>query len=216
MQVSYETSGQGLTGRYCCQRRHHTYGKPRCQQMVARFLDDHVVAQVLSALAAAAGTRGLACDRVRRQYQLAEPQNRLVARQLERPASTHASTTGNPAADSSAGAAARPGPRPPHRSGQPRARPMVAGHPGPRDRHADRHPVRMAQTRLDHRPARHPAPYRWIITADQAEVERLRALHQLPANYHNRRRWTDDGTPIDTSKDKEPDNHGTGDLRSSH
>ena len=59
-------------------------------------------------------------------------------------------------------------------------------------------------------------PYRWIITADPAEVERLRALHQLPAGYHNRRRWTDDGTPIDTSKDKEPGNHGRGDLRSSH
>jgi hypothetical protein len=45
-------------------------------------------------------------------------------------------------------------------------------------------------------------PYRWIITADSAEVERLRALHQLPAGYHNRRRWTDDGTPIGTSKDQ--------------
>ena len=59
-------------------------------------------------------------------------------------------------------------------------------------------------------------PYRWIITADPAEVERLRALHQLPAGYHNRRRWTDDGTPIDTSKDKEPGNHEREDLRSSH
>jgi DNA invertase Pin-like site-specific DNA recombinase len=29
MQVSYEASGQGLTGRYCCQRRHHTYGASR-------------------------------------------------------------------------------------------------------------------------------------------------------------------------------------------
>ena len=110
MQVSYETSRQGLTGRYCCQRRHHTYGEPRCQQMAARFLDDHVVAQVLSALAPAAlelsvtaaaqvETRraeadriwrqrleraDFACDRARRQYQLAEPENRLVARQLER------------------------------------------------------------------------------------------------------------------------------------
>ena len=54
LQVSYETSGQGLTGRYCCQRRHHTYGEPRCQQMAARFLDEDVVAQVLSALAPAA------------------------------------------------------------------------------------------------------------------------------------------------------------------
>src|SRR5207245_8454231 len=52
--VSYEASGQGLTGRYCCQRRHHTYGEPRCQQMAAGFLDDHVVAQALSALAPAA------------------------------------------------------------------------------------------------------------------------------------------------------------------
>ena len=59
-------------------------------------------------------------------------------------------------------------------------------------------------------------PYRWIIIADRAEVGRLRALHQRPAGYHNRRRWTDDGTPIDTSKDKEPGNYGTGDLRSSH
>src|SRR5262249_18533835 len=110
LQVSYEASGQGLTGRYCCQRRHHTYGEPRCQQMAARFLDEHVVAQVLSALAPAAlelsvtaaaqveGRRAEAdriwrqrleraeylCDRARRQYQLAEPENRLVARQLER------------------------------------------------------------------------------------------------------------------------------------
>ena len=110
LQVSYETSGQGLTGRYCWQRRHHTYGEPRCQQMAARFLDEHVVAQVLPALAPAAlelsltaaaqaGTRraevdriwrqrleraDFGCDRARRQYQLAEPENRLVARQLER------------------------------------------------------------------------------------------------------------------------------------
>ena len=52
--MSYEASGQGLAGRYCCQRRHHTYGEPRCQQMAARFLDDHIVVQVLSALAPAA------------------------------------------------------------------------------------------------------------------------------------------------------------------
>src|SRR5262249_12399864 len=75
-----------------------------------RSLDDHVVAQVLSALAPAAlelsvtaarqieGRRAevdriwrqrleradFICDRARRQYQLAEPENRLVARQLER------------------------------------------------------------------------------------------------------------------------------------
>ena len=322
MQVSYEASGQGLTGRYCCQRRHHTYGEPRCQQMAARFLDDHVVAQVLSALAPAAlelsltaaaqaGARraevdriwrqrleraDFACDRARRQYQLAEPENRLVARQLEReweaalaerahlgeeyeryqqqrparlspaelaairalagdiPALWAAPTTtiadrkrliraviesvqvtadgatervqatvtwaggyqthadlsaaggpdrpavvlpgahgadpgtgragpgqrrdrrparrrglphapparplprrGDPAADPPAGPAPRPGPRPPHRSRQPRTRAVVAGHLGPRDRDAGGDPVRVAQTRLGHRPARHPA-----------------------------------------------------------
>src|SRR6266536_2327570 len=110
MQVSYESSRQGLTGRYCCQRRHHTYGQARCQQLAARFLDDHVVAQVLSALAPAALELSVTaarqveahraevdriwrqrleraeflCDRARRQYQLAEPENRLVVRQLER------------------------------------------------------------------------------------------------------------------------------------
>src|SRR5260221_121111 len=110
LQVSYERSGRGLTGRYCCQRRHHTYGEARCQQMAARFLDDHVVAQVLSALAPAAlelsvtaarqvearraeadriwrqrlERADFGCGRARRQYQLAEPENRLVVRQLER------------------------------------------------------------------------------------------------------------------------------------
>ena len=110
LQVSYEASGQALTGWYSCQRRHHTYGEPRCQQMAARFLDDHVAAQVLSALAPAAlelsvtaaaqvedrraevdkiwrqrlERADFTCDRARRQYQLAEPENHLVARQLER------------------------------------------------------------------------------------------------------------------------------------
>src|SRR6266536_4253030 len=110
MQVNYESSRQGLTGRYCCQRRHHTYGEARCQQMAARSLDDQVVAQVLSALAPAALELSVTaarqiearraevdriwrqrleraeflCDRARRQYQLAEPENRLVVRQLER------------------------------------------------------------------------------------------------------------------------------------
>src|SRR5690348_17536634 len=110
LQLNYETSGQGLAGRYCCQRRHDNYGGPRCQQMAARFLDEYVVAQVLSALAPAAlelsvtvaaqaearraetdriwrqrlERADFACDRARRQYQLAEPENRLVARQLER------------------------------------------------------------------------------------------------------------------------------------
>ncbi len=59
-------------------------------------------------------------------------------------------------------------------------------------------------------------PYRWIITADHAEVERLRALHQLPAGYHNRRRWTDADTTIESPQNKEPDNHAKETLRKSH
>ncbi|MEV6869053.1 recombinase family protein, partial [Streptosporangium subroseum] len=109
MQITYESNRHGLIHRYCCQRRHHTYGEARCQQMAGRFLDDHVVEEVLGALAPAAlevSVRAaeqieahrrqveriwrqrleraeFACDRARRQYQLAEPENRLVARQLE-------------------------------------------------------------------------------------------------------------------------------------
>ena len=381
LQVSYEASGRGLTGRYCCQRRHHTYGEPRCQQMAARFLDDHVVAQVLSALApaalelsvAAAGQvearraevdriwrqrlerADFACDRARRQYQLAEPENRLVARQLEReweaalaerahlgeeyqryqrqrparlspaelaairalagdipalwaaPTTTvadrkrllraviesvqvtadgatervHATVTWAGGHQSRA-ALSRPVARIDQLSyypalaeriralaGQGLGSAAIAGQLAaegfrtPR-RHDRFHPGEIQQLirRLGLRPgldhdhrtdqgslgpsqwwlatlAREigmPAatlfgwlrrgwvsgrqdtrpPYRWIITADSAEVERLRVLHQLPAGYHNRRRWTDDGTPIDTSKNKEPGNHEREDLRSSH
>ena len=381
LRVSYEASGQGLTGRYCCQRRHHTYGEPRCQQMAAGFLDDHVVAQVLSALAPAAlelsvtaagqvETRRaevdriwrqrleraeFACDRARRQYQLAEPENRLVARQLEReweaalaeraqlgeeyeryqrarparlsagelaairalasdipalwaaPTTTvadrkrliraviesvqvtadgatervHATITWAGGHQTHAGLR-RPVARIDQLSyypalteriralaGQGLGSAAIAGQlaaegfrtprlherfhdgeiqqlirrlglrPGLDHDHRTDHgslgpgqwwlaalareigmPVATLfgwlkrgwiTGRQDTRP-----PYRWIITADAAEVGRLRALHQLPAGYHNRRRWTDDGTPIDTSKDKEPGNHERGDLRSSH
>ena len=50
-------------------------------------------------------------------------------------------------------------------------------------------------------------PYRWIITADPAEVQRLRALHQLPA-LPQPAPLDDDGTPIDRHpQDKEPGNH---------
>jgi hypothetical protein len=372
LQVSYEASGQGLAGRYCCQRRHHTYGEPRCQQMAARFLDEHVVAEVLSALAPAAlelsvtaaaqveirraetgriwrqrlERADFACDRARRQYQLAEPENRLVARQLEReweaalaerahlgeeyeryqrarparlspaelaairalagdiPALWAAPTT--TAADrkrliraviesvqvTAEGATERvhatvtwAGGQQTHAdllrpvaridqlsyypalmqriralAGQGLGNAAIAGqlategfrtprqhdrfHDGEiqqlirrlglrpgldRDHRTDHGSLEPGQWwlatlareigmpiatlfgwlkrgwitgRQDTRP-----PCRWIITADPAEVERLRALRQLPAGYHNRRRWTDDGTSIDTSTDKEPDNH---------
>jgi len=360
LQVSYEASGQGLTGRYCCQRRHHTYGEPRCQQMAAGFLDDHVVAQVLSALAPAAlelsvtaaaqvearraevdriwrqrlERAGFACDRARRQYQLAEPENRLVARQLEReweaalaeqarlgedyeryqqqrparlsaaelaairalardiPALWAAPTT--TVADRkrllraviesvqvtaegatecvqatvtwAGGQQTHTGLRRPVAridqlsyypalterirvlAGQGLGNAAIAaqlaaeGFRTPRlhDRFHDGE-IQQLIRRLGLRPGLEDdqrtghgslgpgqwwlaalareigmpvatlfgwlqrgwvtgrqdtrAPYRWIITADSAEVGRLRALHQLPAGYHNRRRWTDDGTP---------------------
>ena len=381
LQVSYEASGKGLTGRYCCQRRHHTYGEPRCQQMAAPFLDDHVVAQVLAALAPAAlelsvtaaaqvearraevdriwrqrlERAGFACDRARRQYQLAEPENRLVARQLEReweaalaerahlgeeyeryqrarparlsaaelaairalagdiPALWAAPTT--TVADrkrllraviesvqvTAEGATERvhatvtwAGGQQTHAdlrrpvaridqlsyypalteritalAGQGLGSAAIAGQlaaegfrtPRQHERFHDGEIQQLIRRlglrpgldhdhRTDHgslgpgqwwlatlaREIGMPAatlfgwlrrgwitgrqdtrpPCRWIITADSAEVERLRTLHQLPASYHNRRRWTDDDTPIETSTDKEPGNHAREDLRSSH
>jgi hypothetical protein len=60
------------------------------------------------------------------------------------------------------------------------------------------------------------APHRWIVTADQAEVERLRALHQLPPGHHNRHRWTDAGIRSTVPADKEPDTHAREALRNSH
>ena len=381
MQVSYETSRQGLTGRYCCQRRHHTYGEPRCQQMAARFLDDHVVAQVLSALAPAAlelsvtaagqvearraevdriwrqrlERADFACDRARRQYQLAEPENRLVARQLERDWEAALAERAHLGEEYERYQRARPARLSPAELAAIRA--LAADIPalwaapttttadrkrllraviesvqvtaegatervhatvtwaGGHQTHADlRRPVaridqlsyypalteriralageglrtaaiadRLAAEGLrtprlhdrfhdgeiqqlirrlglrpgldhDHRTGHGSLgpgqwwlaalareigmpvatlfgwlrrgwvtgrqdtrpPYRWIITADPAEVERLRALHQLPAGYHNRRRWTGTGTPTGTSTDKDPGNHERKDLRSSH
>ena len=380
--MSYETSGQGLTGRYCCQRRHHTYGEPRCQQMAARFLDEHVVAQVLSALAPAAlelsvtaarqieeqraemdriwrqrlERADFACDRARRQYQLTEPENRLVARQLEREWEAALAERANLGEEYERYQRQRPARLTPAELAAIRALagdiPALWAAPatavadrkrllraviesvqvtadgatervratvtwaGGQQTHTDlsrpvaridqlsyypaltqrirelasqdlgnaaiasqlaaegfrtphlherfhdgeiQHLIRRLGLRpgLDHdhrtdqgslepgqwwlaslaREIGMPAatlfgwlrrgwitgrqdtrpPCRWIITADHAEVERLRALHQLPAGYHNRRRWTDDGTPInDTSKDKESGNHGREDLRSSY
>ncbi|MFD8532522.1 recombinase zinc beta ribbon domain-containing protein [Streptosporangium canum] len=109
MGVRYENGRDGLVHRYVCQRQHLTYGTHRCQQMAGAFLDDWVVEQVLNALAPAAlelsahaaeqveqqrleidriwrqrlERAELACDRARRQCQLAEPEHRLVVRQLE-------------------------------------------------------------------------------------------------------------------------------------
>ncbi|WP_018638028.1 recombinase family protein [Parafrankia elaeagni] len=357
MQVSYESGAGGLLHRYCCQRRHHTYGEPRCQQLAGAVVDDHVVSRVLVALAPSGLEVSLraaeqieahraqveriwgqrreraeyACERARRQYQLAEPENRLVTRQLEREweqalaaraqlAEDHTRFTRQrparlSAADQAAiralaadipalwsaptttvadrkrliravvdqvtvtvaGASERVHAvitwaggyqthadlvRPVARIDQLSYRPALArrleqlvaaglGNSAIADQLAAdgfhtphlherfnvgeiQHLVRRlglrpglddnrrtdqgslgpdqwwltalarqigmpaatlytwirrgwATGRQDSRP-----PYRWIITADQAEIERLRALHQLPAGYHNRRRWTDD------------------------
>lgn len=110
MQVAYESTRRGLIHRYCCQRRHHTYGEARCQQMAGAFLDAYVVTMLLSALGPAALELSVAAaaqveaqraqveriwcrrleraahaaERARRQYDLVEPENRLVARSLER------------------------------------------------------------------------------------------------------------------------------------
>jgi DNA invertase Pin-like site-specific DNA recombinase len=108
MMVSY--SGQANRLRYQCSRDAITYAAPQCQGLAGRVLDELVTAQVLAALTPAAVELSLAAaddlakeraqlhrhwqqqqeraryqvDRARRQYDAAEPENRLVARELER------------------------------------------------------------------------------------------------------------------------------------
>ncbi|MDT3445812.1 recombinase family protein, partial [Pseudofrankia sp. BMG5.37] len=364
MQVAYEAGADGPVHRYCCQRRHHTYGEPRCQQMAGRCVDGHVVSQVLDALAPAALEVSLraaeqieahrvqvdriwrqrreraeyAAERARRQYQLAEPENRLVVRQLEREWEQALAARAQLAEDHAR--FARQHPTRLSAAEQAAIRALAADIPalwsapttttadrkrliravvdqvtvtaagtseqvhatitwaGGHQTHADlvrpvaridqlsyhpalltrlgqlvaagldnaavadqlaadgfrtphlrerfhvgeiQHLVRRLGLRpgLDHdrrtdqgslgpdqwwltalaRQVGMPAatlytwvrrgwatgqqdsrpPYRWIITADQGEVERLRALHQLPAGYHNRRRWTDNPADQPTS-----------------
>jgi DNA invertase Pin-like site-specific DNA recombinase len=106
--VSYNNAGRGL--RYSCVRGRVDYGEPLCQSLSGQRLDALISAQVLSALqpaalelhlAAAADVAqerrrlhqhwqhrleraGYEADRAARQYQAVEPENRLVARELER------------------------------------------------------------------------------------------------------------------------------------
>jgi DNA invertase Pin-like site-specific DNA recombinase len=108
MMVSY--SGKASRLRYSCSRAAIEYAAPQCQGLAGRVLDDLVTAQVLTALTPAAVELSLAAaddlvkereqlhrhwqqqqeraryqaDRVRRQYDAVEPENRLVARELER------------------------------------------------------------------------------------------------------------------------------------
>jgi DNA invertase Pin-like site-specific DNA recombinase len=108
LMVNYTDGGRNL--RYCCCRDATSYGEADCQSLSGRCLDELVAAQVLAALqpaalelhlAAAADIEqqrqllhqnwqqqlrraGYEADRAWRQYHQVEPENRLVARELER------------------------------------------------------------------------------------------------------------------------------------
>jgi DNA invertase Pin-like site-specific DNA recombinase len=111
MTVGYQRGAGGkLHPVYVCAREKTDYGGGQCQQLAGSCVDGYVTGLLLAALApaalevslAAAGQAGarraqvdriwrqrleradFAADRARRQYQLAEPENRLVARQLEK------------------------------------------------------------------------------------------------------------------------------------
>ena len=106
MIVSY---GKHNLLRYACIRRHCDYGEANCQSLTGRVLDDLVARQILKVLepaslelsmSAAADMQreraelhqqwrqrleraGFQKDRAARQYHAVEPENRLVARELE-------------------------------------------------------------------------------------------------------------------------------------
>ena len=108
MMVAY--SGRASHLRYSCGRAMVEYAEPVCQGLAGRVLDDLVAAQVLAALEPAALELSLAAaddleqerarlhqnwqqqieraryqaERAQRQYDAAEPENRLVVRELER------------------------------------------------------------------------------------------------------------------------------------
>jgi Recombinase zinc beta ribbon domain/Recombinase len=111
MTVHYQRGAGGkLSAVYVCAREKSDYGGGRCQQVAGPCVDAYVTGLLLDALAPAAlevslaaaeqaGARraqvdriwrqrleraDFAADRARRQYQLAEPENRLVVRQLEK------------------------------------------------------------------------------------------------------------------------------------
>jgi hypothetical protein len=111
MTVHYQRGAGGkLHPVYVCSRGKSDYAAGQCQQLAGPCADAHVTDLLLAAMAPAAlevslaaaeqaGTQRaqvdriwrqrleraeFAADRARRQYQLAEPENRLVARQLEK------------------------------------------------------------------------------------------------------------------------------------
>lgn len=108
MTAQYNNNGQML--RYGCVQEMSSYGLARCQSLVGRVLDDWVAQQVLAALQPAALEVSLQAiedvqaeraqlhrhwqqrleraryeaERAQRQFNAVEPENRLVARTLER------------------------------------------------------------------------------------------------------------------------------------
>lgn len=106
LQVSYDSN---RLPRYSCRRLNIEYAQPKCQSLAGKRLDELVARQVLIALEPAAlelslsaaddiqhqrdqlhqhwqqrlERAGYEADRARRQYQAVEPENRLVARELE-------------------------------------------------------------------------------------------------------------------------------------
>jgi DNA invertase Pin-like site-specific DNA recombinase len=111
MTVGYQRGRGGQLHPVClCSREKSDYGGGQCQQLAGSCVDEHVTGLLLDALAPAALEVSLAAagqaearraqvdriwrqrleraefaaDRARRQYQLAKPENRLVARQLEK------------------------------------------------------------------------------------------------------------------------------------
>jgi len=107
MTTQYTNAGTGL--RYSCCREAVDYGAPACQSLAGSTLDAHITALVLEALQPAALELSLQvaedleaerarerlhwqqrleraryeAERIERQYQAVEPENRLVARTLE-------------------------------------------------------------------------------------------------------------------------------------
>ncbi len=108
MAPQYNSNGQGL--RYSCLRMHVDDGEPLCQTLTGEPLDERITALIFEALTPAALDISLkvaeACEeqrtrehrhwqqrlerahfeaeRAARQYDTVEPENRLVARTLER------------------------------------------------------------------------------------------------------------------------------------
>ncbi|MFD7445717.1 recombinase family protein [Streptomyces sp. NPDC059909] len=111
MTVRYQRGAGGkLHPAYVCSREKSDYGGGQCQQLAGDCADAHITGLLLAAMAPAALEVSLSAaeqveqrraqvdriwrqrleradyqaDRARRQYQLAEPENRLVVRQLEK------------------------------------------------------------------------------------------------------------------------------------